>query len=324
MPLHEGSTGHTVTELRERLEALGLQSPRDDVAMFGSATKAAVEAFQRRRGLPISGVVDRATWLVLLEAGHVLGSRPLEHCSPMLRGDDVADLQQRLCALGFDTDRVDGIFGGLTAHAVAEFQENIGLVPDGKAGPATIDQLLRLGGRSELARSVSAVRDSELLRSQSAGAQYKVIGLSSLGVERALLDAIQHELVNAGLTVHCLDGDERTDPAAANSLGVDLYLGISPTLERNHCRTLFYSGYTYESVRGKALAAKLLTSLPGHEESENTVVGMALPLLRETLMIAVLMELPFNLETLGGVRGVAMAIATAITADNSANTASIN
>ena len=45
----------------------------------------------------------------------------------MQRGDDVADLQQRLSTLGFDTGRVDGIFGDRTSRALAEFQRNAGL-----------------------------------------------------------------------------------------------------------------------------------------------------------------------------------------------------
>ena len=36
----------------------------------------------------------------------------------MLRGDDVAELQQRLCTLGFDTGRIDGIFGDATVRAL--------------------------------------------------------------------------------------------------------------------------------------------------------------------------------------------------------------
>ena len=52
----------------------------------------------------------------------------------MLRGDDVAELQQRLSALGFDTGRVDGIFGDLTSAALGEFQRNVGLPVDGIAG----------------------------------------------------------------------------------------------------------------------------------------------------------------------------------------------
>ena len=44
----------------------------------------------------------------------------------MLRGDDVAELQQDLGALGFDAGRVDGIFGPRTKDALEQFQRNIG------------------------------------------------------------------------------------------------------------------------------------------------------------------------------------------------------
>jgi len=233
----------------------------------------------------------------------------------MLRGDDVADLQQRLCALGFDTDRVDGIFGGLTAHAVAEFQENIGLIPDGKAGPATIDQLLRLGGLSSLTRSVTAVRDGELLRNQSGAERYKTVGLSSLGVEAALIDAVKCELERVGLTVHLLSDDERAIPQAANNLGVDLYLGLSAGNHPTEYRTLFYSGYTYESAGGKALATEIMARFTNNSAIEPNIAGMALPLLRETLMTAVIVELPEAVGTSTSTEELGSVLAFAITAD---------
>ena len=70
---------------------------------FREGTRAAVEAFQYRRGLRVDGVCGRQTWSALVEAGRRLGDRFLYRRSPMLRGDDVAELQQRLSALGFDT-----------------------------------------------------------------------------------------------------------------------------------------------------------------------------------------------------------------------------
>ena len=65
----------------------------------------------------------------------------------MLRGDDVAELQQRLCTLGFDTGRVDGIFGDATVRALDEFQRNAGLPVDGIVGGATLKELVRLESR---------------------------------------------------------------------------------------------------------------------------------------------------------------------------------
>jgi len=242
----------------------------------------------------------------------------------MLRGDDVADLQQRLCALGFDTDRVDGIFGGLTAAAVSEFQENIGLVPDGKAGPATIEQLQRLGGLSSLTRSVTAVRDGELLRNQSGAERFKVIGLSALGDAHGLIDALNSSLQHVGIIVEVLHGDEKAIAARANALHVDLYLGLSITKESSRYRTLFYSGYTYESASGKALATAIMANFEAPQSSEQFVVGMALPLLRETLMTAVLVELPSSLDLFGGEQAVVRAVTQAITAEDGAKPGTAN
>ncbi len=76
----------------------------------------------------------------------------------MLRGDDVVDLQQRLSTLGFDTGRVDGIFGDRTSRALAEFQRNVGLPVDGIAGGATLRELIRLESRHEEPELISSVR----------------------------------------------------------------------------------------------------------------------------------------------------------------------
>ena len=82
----------------------------------------------------------------------------------MLRGDDVAELQQRLCTLGFDTGRVDGIFGDATGRALAEFQRNAGLPVDGIVGGATLRELMRLESRHHDPELVSSVRARAALR----------------------------------------------------------------------------------------------------------------------------------------------------------------
>ena len=71
----------------------------------------------------------------LVEAGYRLGDRSLYLHSPMMRGDDVADLQLRLGGLGFDAGRIDGVFGPDSARALLDFQRNTGLATDGIAGP---------------------------------------------------------------------------------------------------------------------------------------------------------------------------------------------
>ncbi|MGH8981534.1 MAG: peptidoglycan-binding domain-containing protein, partial [Acidimicrobiales bacterium] len=166
LPLGEGDEGDAVLDVQQRLCALGFAARGDSPGHFGIPTRAALEAFQRRRGLRVDGICGMHTWHVLVEAGCVIGDRFLYRRAPMLRGDDVAELQQRLCALGFDTGRVDGIFGDSTAAALREFQENAALAVDGILGSATLRELRRVEARVPgPAQLVSTVRSRELLRS---------------------------------------------------------------------------------------------------------------------------------------------------------------
>jgi putative chitinase len=61
-------------------------------------------------------------------------------------GPDVKDLQQKLKALGFDPNGVDGNFGPGTKAAVIAFQQSKGLQADGIAGPATMAALQAASG----------------------------------------------------------------------------------------------------------------------------------------------------------------------------------
>ena len=76
-----------------------------------------------------------------------------------MRGDDVADLQRRLGALGFDAGRVDGIFGVDTDRAVRAFQRNAGLSVDGICGTTTVVSLHRLRSKGPES-DPAAVRES--------------------------------------------------------------------------------------------------------------------------------------------------------------------
>ncbi|MFP5308819.1 MAG: N-acetylmuramoyl-L-alanine amidase [Actinomycetes bacterium] len=145
MRIGPGSVGPEVRDVQERLTALHGAAPQgDDPGIFGDGTAAAVRVFQQQRGLVADGIVGHDTWSALVEAGWRLGDRLLFLTRPMLRGDDVRDLQERLNRLGFDTGYTDGIYGPLTFDAVREFQLNTGLVVDGIAGSATVDALRRL------------------------------------------------------------------------------------------------------------------------------------------------------------------------------------
>ncbi|HEY7876551.1 MAG TPA: N-acetylmuramoyl-L-alanine amidase [Actinomycetota bacterium] len=67
------------------------------------------------------------------------------------RSQEVADVQARLRALGFEIDDEAGAFGASTRHAVRAFQQRRSILADGIVGPHTWDELVeaswRLGDR---------------------------------------------------------------------------------------------------------------------------------------------------------------------------------
>src|SRR4029077_990480 len=112
--------------------------------------------------LGLDGICGPETWGALIESSYTLGDRLLYTHAPMLRGDDVIDLQGRLNALGFDAGREDGILGPETETALRQFQREYGLEPDGVCGPATITALTRVGTLA--GGSVASVRERDSLR----------------------------------------------------------------------------------------------------------------------------------------------------------------
>lgn len=76
------------------------------------------------------------------EAGFVV-SRILKRVTPMMKGDDVRELQAALIARGYACGRsgADGIFGDDTRAAVRAFQGSLRLTVDGKAGRQTVTAL---------------------------------------------------------------------------------------------------------------------------------------------------------------------------------------
>jgi N-acetylmuramoyl-L-alanine amidase len=297
----QGERGEAVRDLQHRLVALGHELAAAEAGVFGEATEAAVRAFQADRGLRVDGICGRETWSALVEAGYSLGDRLLYHRTPMLRGDDVADLQRRLNALGFDAGKEDGIFGPRTAAGMLEFQRNVGLAGDGICGPASVDALDRLsrfaGG------SVAALREREALRTapkQLAGRRvYLAVepGLDALGelVGKGLLDAGAEMLLDAG-------GDDDSAVAGeANRYVADLFFGLRFG-DIAGCACDFFAARDFRSESGYRVAAAVLAELAavlGSPASEPT--GRAYAVLRETRMPAVVCQ-PVRADDVEGVR----------------------
>lgn len=140
-PTHPGATGEAVSDIQDRLAALGFSCEPDAPGHFGAATEEAVRQFQASRHLRTDGRVDDVTWRNLVDAGFRPGDRLLYYRLPMLHGEDVAALQHDLNALGFDAGLVDGIFGADTLRGVLAFQQNRRLPEDGIVGPQFLEEL---------------------------------------------------------------------------------------------------------------------------------------------------------------------------------------
>lgn len=294
-----GDTGERVRDLQHRLATLGYDP--GEAGTFGEATEAAVRAFQSDRGLRVDGVCGRQTWNSLVEAGYSLGDRLLYLRTPMLRGDDVVDLQHRLNALGFDAGREDGIFGPDTLRALLEFQRNAGLSGDGICGPASVAAIERLshfaGG------SVAAVRERESLRvadRQLAGRRlYLAVepGLDALGelVQKGLLDSGAEVLMGSP------GEDDSLVAAEANRYHADLFLGVrfgdSPG-----CSCDFFASRSFRSEAGYRVACCVLEELaPAIDAPAKEPKGRAYAVLRETRMPAVVCQ-PAEADDVDAVR----------------------
>ena len=149
-----GARGDEVLTLQYYLSYIALfvqtvsEAPMD--GDFGPATDNAVRSFQRTYGLPVNGIVDRATWdrienvyyEFISQIDFEFGSgRILPFPGRVLRegveGSDVRVLQEYLNLISesypeIPRVNVDGVFGQQTARQVKEFKEifNIPGAPD--------------------------------------------------------------------------------------------------------------------------------------------------------------------------------------------------
>ena len=136
--------GPAVEDVQQRLVAVGVLDEAAVDGEFGDATAAAVRAFCKRSGLPLSDEVTDKVWSALVDASFRLGDRTLYLRMPHFHGHDVFELQHALGALGFACGTVDGIFGAFTELALRKFQLNLGLPSDGIAGAYTYEAIRNL------------------------------------------------------------------------------------------------------------------------------------------------------------------------------------
>ncbi len=302
-----GDSGEPVRDIQDRLAALGFDHDPDQLGAFGEGTERAVRAFQEAWKLPPDGEVGPETWSSLVDAGFSLGDRLLYYRLPMLHGDDVAELQRSLNALGFDAGNVDGIFGPDTLRAVLELQQNRNMAEDGIAGPKLIRELA-LVVRATKKPGRELVRERVWLSSlQSSPAGLRVFidpfcrdeTEASFSWEAALAAEL-HLRRRGATTVVSRSADtrptERMRARRANELGADLVLAFS--LPGSDVPAVcFFSSPISRSEAGEAMASYVAARL-GVEAA-----GRVQPILRFTRAPAILVSVP----SLGGASGRAAA-----------------
>jgi N-acetylmuramoyl-L-alanine amidase len=288
--LRRGARGPAVADLHDRLVAAGRLGARTDPPVrFGAATEEAVRSFQRARGIQVDGICGRETWAALDEAVHRLGRRLLSLRRPMLRGDDVRDLQQWLNRLGFDPGRDDGIFGPATELALREFQRAAGIAPDAVCGPDTCRALERVGGLA--AGSILAVREGERLAATPRRLAGRRLVVCCVGDYAAMLTPLVEQLRALGASVDAVA--EPADVAGtANDGDVDLALVVQP-FDDPQCRVAYYGTPAFRSLRGYAIARRLAEALDEcYGRGPHEPVARTFGVLRETSMAAVVCQPP--------------------------------
>jgi peptidoglycan hydrolase-like protein with peptidoglycan-binding domain len=146
-----------VREVQSRLQQFGFYRGPVDGA-WGPDTQAALERFQRVRGLDVTGQPTPATLTAL-------GLRP-DGSSAQAAGlgepldpSVVRSIQQRLRRLGFYSGPIDGIWGAASQQSVERFQRSRGLQPSGDLTPTTLAALgLDPNNLADSAGSGSSIR----------------------------------------------------------------------------------------------------------------------------------------------------------------------
>lgn len=300
--IQRGQSGAAVNDVQRRLHDLGYDRPgfSEETArrFYGEATQALVRVFQETRGLRTNGEVDDDAWQELVEASWRLGDRFVYLRVPLFRGDDVREVQRYLNSLGFHAGREDGIFGQDTDRAVRTFQENMGLPADGIVGSSTIEYLLRLR-HAVKPTSVAEVKE-RILDAVSLTLAGRVVMLDAGNAETLeckLLESLTGSLSRGGASPLCSESEpplaaEKDRAAFANLKQAEVVISVHLVPGNARLQAFYFAGRTYTSPRGQRLAQLIIDALAPLGFTNAAAGGRSFPLLRETRMTCVVLELP--------------------------------
>ena len=168
----------TIKDVQTKLKALGIYAG-EITGNAGEKTVAAIKAFQKKYGLTADGVLGSETMSKLRSVG---GSSSASYSS-----GSVADVQNKLKALGFYSGEITGNAGTKTVAAIKAFQAKYGLTADGVAGSKTTAKLNEVyknkGGSSSSSANYTPSTSSSTLKLGSTGSGVSALqeNLTALG-----------------------------------------------------------------------------------------------------------------------------------------------
>ena len=260
--MDESSSEESIAHLQRLLTQCGFVVV-DDIGRFGPSTRSQLRAFQYGHGLSPTGICDALTFASLFEAHWKLGDRLLYLRRPMLRGDDVAQLQGKLSWLGFDPGTIDGVFGSTTHRALSDFQVNVGMAGDGICGPDTIAELERNFGRSPI--TVTGVRELMELGSKRRNPAGLTIAITS-GLDLAsVAEAVRSSLAKDGFHVlNFCHPDVSLLAEFSNTGHADVVLHLE-VAEGGGSTVAYFQGFHYTSPVGQSIAKEIAIELHREE-----------------------------------------------------------
>ena len=294
--------GEDIRAVQNRLNSLGYNAGTAD-GYYGNGTRTAVINFQTAKGLDADGDVGPTTWNALFNTSNSGGSgysRILKLTSPLMYGEDIRAVQNKLNSLGYNAGTADGYYGNDTRTAVISFQTARGIDIDGEVGPTTWKTLFNTStsGGNGSTSNIRKVFIDPGHGGTDPGASGN--GLYEKEVVLSISKKVRNILISKGFEVELSRSTDQyvslSDRAAqANAWDADLFVSI-------HCNSATSSSangtecYTYPTANtstkslsknmASALASKLGLTNRGHKEANFAV-------LRLSNMPAILIETAF-------------------------------
>lgn len=171
-----GSKGDEVTQVQTKLQEKGYYTGKID-GIFGSKTKEALLKYQKDVGLTADGIAGPNT---LSKLGITSSSTS--------SASQIKNIQSKLKEKGYYSGNIDGILGSKTREAIVAFQNDVGLVADGIAGPKTLAKLGLSSSQSSEQGSVDINLLAKVISAEARGEPY----VGQVAVGAVILNRIDH------------------------------------------------------------------------------------------------------------------------------------